>query len=82
MLAQYKSCIQSYPKIDWNVSQIGHFLKTEAFQAQAAQLPGEDLTIVYHKIGRQNSCPIFAQISLFLNLFYLSPSSGNYQRLW
>ena len=34
--------------MNWNVSQIGHLLKAEAFQAQAGQLPGEDPTIVYH----------------------------------
>lgn len=50
MLTHYKSYIQSYPKMDWNVSQIGLFLKTEAFQAQAGQLAGEDPTVVYHKV--------------------------------
>lgn len=30
----------------WSASEIRHFLITEAFQAQAGQLPVEDWTIV------------------------------------
>lgn len=45
MLTQYKK------RIIWaESSEINQFVKTEAAQAQAGQLPGENSTIVYHKI--------------------------------